>query len=149
MAEPVISDMLDSLVETIADELTDLGERVTFAPPESIPNALCVWLNYQSATVEMGLLDVVTHTVSVITAVNRKGNYPGECRIVNDTAQLVRQALRQGPAGGDGPIYADDAVLTSIVVSGAAGAAYAGQPEALVAAPIVITLETKSQINNP
>lgn len=149
MAEPVISDMLTSISDTIKAGLPDLLDRVTDAPPEGIPNALCVWLDYGPATVEMGLLDVVLHTVTVVTAVNRKGNYPGECLTVNDTAQRVRQALRAGALSDGEAIFADEAVLVNIEVGKAAGSAYAGQQDALVAAPLVLTLETKTQINYP
>lgn len=140
MTEPVVSVMMDELVTVVRDALPELGDRVTYGAPEMQPFALSVWFDYRVLDIEVGLLDVVNHQAVATIAVPRQGNYPLEYRTVTDMAQLVRQAIRTRP------FYADEATLVAIEQEAAFGSGWAGEADKLVAARVIATLETKSEI---
>ena len=139
MTEPLISVMMDELVETVRTALPDLGNRITYGAPEQTPAASCVWFDYNLLELEMGLLDVALHQAIATVAVPRRGQYPKEYSYVTDLMQSVRQAVRATP-------FYTDATLVSIENQPAVGSAYAGQQDALVAGRLIFTLETKTEI---
>mgnify|MGYP000175562557 FL=1 len=140
MTEPVISVLMQSVVEQVRSEIPELGNRVTYGAPEAVPAAMSVWFDYHLAEYEVGLLDVQLHQAIATIATPRKGAYPHEYRAVTDMQQRVRQAVRLKP------YYADEAVLVAIESQPAIGAGYAGVDDALVAARLTFTLETKTEI---
>ncbi len=140
MAEPIVSDLMGAVVEAVRIAMPELGGRVTYGAPESAPIASYVWFDYNLLDLEMGLLDVALHQAIATIAIPRKGSYPHEYRFVTDLQQQVRQAVRQTV------FYATDATLVGIESQPAGGSSYAGQPDALVAARLIFTFETKTEI---
>ena len=139
MTEPVISDMMNTIVDAVRVALPDMGNRITYGAPETFPGVPCIWFDYNLLELEMGLLDVALHQAIATVAVPRKTQYPAEYRYVTDLMQSVRQAVRQSPVYGD-------AVLVAIENQPATESAYAGQPGAMVAGRLTFTLETKTEI---
>jgi len=138
MAEPTPSAICDDMVDTLKDAIPELLNRIVYGPPEKTPQALCVWLDYGPVEIEWGLMEVCNHTITATVAVNRKGDYPGEYRVVTDYAQAVKKAMYGNY------VLADEAVIVGAAVNRATGSAYAGEPDALVAATVIFTVETKA-----
>lgn len=139
MTEPVISVMMDDIVETVRTALPDLGNRITYGAPNTVPGVSFIWFDYHLLELEMGLLDVALHQAIATVAVPSK-NYPADYRYVTDLMQSVRQAVRAQP------FYATDATLVNIESQPAISGTYAGQADALVAGKLIFTLETKTEI---
>ncbi len=135
MASPLPSVLMDDLVSVLKAGLPDLNDRIVYGPPEQMPSALSIWIEYGPVEFEWGLMAVSLPTVSVSVGIPRKGNYPGEYRVVTDTAYMVSQALK-----GD-LLLASEATITSMTVGRASGALYAGTE--IVSCVITLGIETK------
>ena len=139
MTEPVISDMMNEIVEIVRIALPDLGNRITYGAPEAIPGVPFIWFDYHLLELEMGLLDVALHQAIATVAIPRKSNYPGEYRHVTDLQQQVRQAVRATP-------FYTDATLVGIESQPVTTGTYAGQSEAMVFGKLTFILESKTEI---
>lgn len=138
MAEPLPSAICEDMVTTLKAALPELQNRIVYGPPENTPVSLCVWLDYGPVEIEWGLMEVCLHTITATVAVGRNGNYPGEYQTVTDYAQLVKKAMYGNY------VLADEAIIVGVSVNRATGSAYAGQQDALVAATVIFTVETKA-----
>lgn len=137
MAEPTVSEIMDSIVSRVRTAMPDLANRITYGPPEGKPEAPSIWLTYGPVEIDWGLIEVTTPQVRANCAVPRKANYPREYRTANDLAQQVHWAMR-----GEW-LIAGEATITGIGISEPVGVGWAGVPDQLVVAVVTLTIETK------
>lgn len=141
MAEPVISDVIDDLMSTIADEVPALGSRLTYGPPPQLASEVCCWIAYGPANVDFGNLEVVDHTIDAVIAIPDNGmSIQSRYRTVVDIAQQVRWAMRTNA------VLADEMVLISMVQGVPFSSSFGASP--YVGVTVTLSLETKTDIVN-
>lgn len=133
------SAIADDLVDRLRTAFPDMGNRITYGPPESAPLALSIWVDYGPVEWDWGLMGVQSPQLAITVALPRKAQYPLEYRLVTDQTHQVVQALR-GQL-----LLADEAPITGVSVGRAGGMNFAGVSDALMAAVVTLAIETKQE----
>lgn len=139
MSEPTVSAMMLDLIATLKAEVPELGDRITYGPPNAMPAQTSAWVEYGPVGIEWGNFEVCLHQVRIVVVTPDNGSdYLSRYRLITDYAQRLRHATRMNY------VLADEAVLVQVGQGATSAGKFYESP--CVQAIVTLVYETKTDL---